>query len=165
MTYGKGAAYGREWSQGHHCCCIKGPSITTWICPSTGSHQQEGSGKPYKLCAAQTDPFYPQQEQCSDRKGRCPAELWCIDLMLLLPLLPSGLLWCLSCDRSCARWSAWVNESAGNICISPKWMLPGKQHLQLAWACYYFALRSAVNPPLTPNWSIKCFQILPIWAM
>lgn len=49
MTYGKCAAYGREWSQGQHCYCPKGPNITTWICPSAGSQQQDGLGSTASL--------------------------------------------------------------------------------------------------------------------
>ena len=99
------------------------------------------TGKPYKPCPtckpclAQTDSFHLQQEQCSRTKGYCPYEWWCFDLMLLLQLLPSGLLWRLSWDWSCMRWSSWMNESAGNICVSPRWMLPGKRHLKLAQVC------------------------------
>lgn len=69
-------------------------------------------------------------------QGHCPAEWWCFDLVLLLQLLPSGLLWWLSCDWRCVRGFACVNESTGDICASPRWMLPGKGHLQMALACW-----------------------------
>lgn len=168
MTYGKHAAYGRKWRRGQHCCCTKGPGITACICPSTGSWQQEGLGSPTSLA-----PHKKIHSTSSAPRERdivqlnCGALIWCFscnfchqgfcDILAVIEAVRGGLL-------------GWMAVQAISVfpqseCYQVNGILNWHGLVKIWLRCCYPALQSAVNQHSMLNWSIKCFQMLPSWAV
>lgn len=168
MTYGKPAAYGSKWSQGQRCCCTKGPSITTWICHSTDLSQQEGQGSPTSL--APHKQIHSTSSAPRERdivRLNCGALIWCFsrnfcrggfcDVLAVTEAVCGGLL----------GWMAVQSISVfpQSECYKVNGILNWHELVEIWIRCCYPALQSAVNQHLMLNWSIKCFQMLPSWAV
>lgn len=167
MTYGKCAAYGREWSQGQHCCYTKGPSITTWICPSTGWQQQEGLGSPTSLAPLGSPTNLTPHRQIHSISNRSNAlrERDVVQLIVVLWVNASlansapGLLWPLSCDWSCVGWmrAQAMSVFPQSECYQVNSILNWHGLVESWLRCSYPALQSAINPPFNAESVHKIF--------
>lgn len=155
MTYGKCAAYGRVEP--------RSALLLYWRIKHRRLDQTQhclaaagGAGKPHKPCPLQAAPLHLQQ-------GFNPS---------LVTSASRASVNLAAVRASAVRWAAPENESTDNICVSPKWVLPGKRPLKLMWACLKLAhvlpSCTAVHTQSTHHfmliWSIKCSQMLPSWA-